>query len=73
MQDLSQFRLPDGFRGRSAITVQLWWLVQSILFRWSPQIAYGFRRWLLLRFGAKVGRHTCLSAHQCPSPTPGRR
>ena len=40
---------------RSALTVQLWWLVQGSLFRWSPQFAYGFRRWLLRLFGARVG------------------
>ncbi|HZK48193.1 MAG TPA: colanic acid biosynthesis acetyltransferase WcaF, partial [Thermoleophilia bacterium] len=56
-QDLSQFQIPDGFRGRSRVAVQLWWLVQSTVFRWSPQVAYGFRRWLLRRFGAKVGSH----------------
>lgn len=56
MQDLSSFRLPTGFRGRSAVVVQLWWLVQATAFRWSPQFAYGFRRWLLRRFGASVGR-----------------
>lgn len=55
IQDLAQFRLPKGFRGRSALVVQLWWLVQSTLFHWSPQFAYGFRRWLLRRFGAQVG------------------
>jgi len=36
--------------------VQLWWLVQATLFHGSPQFAYGFRRWLLRCFGAKVGR-----------------
>ena len=56
IQDLSSFRLPDGFRGRSAVIVQFWWLVQATVFRWSPQFAYGFRRWLLRRFDAKVGR-----------------
>jgi putative colanic acid biosynthesis acetyltransferase WcaF len=56
IQNLSSFRLPAGFRGRSAIAVQLWWLVQSTVFRWSPQFAYGFRRWLLRRFGANIGR-----------------
>ena len=55
IQDLSSFRMPKGFRGRSAISVQIWWLVQSTLFQWSPQFAYGFRRWVLRRFGAKVG------------------
>ena len=55
-QDLSQFRLPSGFRGRSAVIVQLWWLVQATLFQHSPQFAYGFRRWLLRCFGAQIGR-----------------
>jgi putative colanic acid biosynthesis acetyltransferase WcaF len=55
MQDLSRFRMPPNFRGRSALAVQLWWLVQATLFRWSPQFAYGFRNALLRAFGAKVG------------------
>lgn len=54
-QDLKNFSLPDNFRGRSAIYVQFWWIVQSSLFRWSPQFLYGFRRFLLRIFGAKVG------------------
>lgn len=56
MQDLSRFLMPPNFRGRSALAVQLWWLVQATLFRWSPQFAYGFRNALLRAFGAKVGR-----------------
>jgi putative colanic acid biosynthesis acetyltransferase WcaF len=59
-QDLQQFRLPPGFRGRSAVAVQLWWLVQATLFRLSPQFMYGWRRWLLRCFGAKVGRGVLL-------------
>lgn len=55
-QDLSAFRMPAGFRGRSAFAVQLWWLVQASLFRWSPQFAYGFRRWLLRLFGMRIGQ-----------------
>lgn len=55
IQDLAQFRLPPNFRGRSGLTVQLWWLVQATLFRGSPQIFYGFRRWLLRLFGARIG------------------
>ena len=35
--------------------VQLWWIVESTLFGLSPQIAYGWRRWLLRLFGARVG------------------
>jgi len=55
IQDLARFRMPPGFRGRSAATVQLWRLVQATLFACSPQILYGWRRWLLRRFGARVG------------------
>ena len=56
IQDLKSFRLPPNFRGRSALVVQLWWLVQATLFRWSPQVLYGFRRWLLRLFGARIGK-----------------
>ncbi|RQS69237.1 colanic acid biosynthesis acetyltransferase WcaF [Burkholderia sp. Bp8963] len=55
-QDLSRFRMPIGFRGRPAWLVQLWWLVETILFRPSPQILYGWRRMLLRLFGARVGK-----------------
>lgn len=56
VQDLSRFSLPPGFRGRSAVVVQLWWIVQSTLFAMSPQFMFGWRRWLLRLFGARVGR-----------------
>ena len=55
IQNLASFRLPKNFRGRSALTVQLWWLAQATLFRGSPQFLYAFRRWLLRRFGAQIG------------------
>lgn len=55
MQDLARFCMPPNFRGRSTLAVQLWWLVQATLFRWSPQFLYGFRRSLLRAFGARVG------------------
>ena len=54
-QNLQTFELPAGFRGRSLFVVQLWWLVQATFFHLSPQALYGFRRWLLRLFGAKVG------------------
>jgi putative colanic acid biosynthesis acetyltransferase WcaF len=56
IQCLNKFQLPVGFRGRSAVVVQLWWLVQGTLFGLSPQFMYGWRNWLLRQFGAKVGR-----------------
>ncbi|HXZ00173.1 MAG TPA: putative colanic acid biosynthesis acetyltransferase [Stellaceae bacterium] len=55
-QDLSRFRVPERFRGRSAAFVQLWWLVEATLFRPSPQILFGWRRFLLRLFGAQIGR-----------------
>lgn len=55
-QDLDQFRLPENFRGRSAVVVQLWWIVQALLFNSSPQFLYSWRRFLLRLFGASVGK-----------------
>lgn len=58
-QDLASFTMPQGFRGASAFKVQLWWLVQSTVFRLSPQFLYSFRASILRFFGAKVG-HGCI-------------
>lgn len=55
-QDLQKFSLPDNFRGKNVVVVQLWWAVQKSVFRHSPQFAYAFRRWILRLFGAKVGK-----------------
>jgi putative colanic acid biosynthesis acetyltransferase WcaF len=38
------------------LVVQLWWFVQATFFRGSPQLLYGFRRWLLRQFGAQIGK-----------------
>jgi putative colanic acid biosynthesis acetyltransferase WcaF len=54
-QDLSRFRMPAGFRGRSPVTIQIWWILQDTLFRWSPQAMYPWRNFLLRLFGAKLG------------------
>jgi putative colanic acid biosynthesis acetyltransferase WcaF len=56
IQDLSRAKVPPGFRGRPAWFVQLWWIVQSLLFHPSPQVFYGWRRFLLKSFGAHIGR-----------------
>lgn len=53
---LEEFKLPEGFRGRGAVTVQLWWLIHFFLFRPSPQFMYSWRRFLLKMFGAKIGK-----------------
>lgn len=54
-QNLEAFKLPAGFRGGSKFKVQLWWMIQSSLFAWSPQFLYGWRRFLLRMFGAEIG------------------
>ncbi|TWR27011.1 colanic acid biosynthesis acetyltransferase WcaF [Mucilaginibacter achroorhodeus] len=59
-QDLSSFTVPSNFRGRSKVVVQLWWLVQSTFFALSPQVFFGWRRFLLRLFGAKIGNNTSI-------------
>lgn len=60
VQSLDTFTLPEGFRGKKAVYVQLWWFVQSTFFAWSPQILYGWRRWLLRLFGADIGKNVLI-------------
>lgn len=60
VQDLTVYRLPDDFRGRSALVVQLWWIVQETLFAMSPQFLYGWRNFLLRLFGATIGREVII-------------
>lgn len=55
-QDLSKFSVPTEFRGKNPIIVQLWWLVDALFFKTSPQVMYGFRRFLLRLFGARIGK-----------------
>jgi putative colanic acid biosynthesis acetyltransferase WcaF len=60
IQALETFKLPSGFRGRSALVVQLWWIIQASLFAWSPQFAYKWRNFLLRGFGAKIGSNVII-------------
>lgn len=60
MYQLKEFKLPEGFRGRNGFTVQIWWFVHYLLFKSSPQIMYGWRRFLLRIFGAKIGKKVIL-------------
>ncbi|QNK76810.1 colanic acid biosynthesis acetyltransferase WcaF [Winogradskyella sp. PAMC22761] len=55
-QNLEEFKVPKNFRGRSKVVVQLWWIVEKTLFACSPQFFYGWRRFLLRSFGAKIGK-----------------
>jgi len=60
VQELNKFKLPKNFRGKNALVVQLWWLVQSVFFNTSPQFMYGYRRFLLKIFGAKIGKNVII-------------
>jgi len=55
-QNLAKFKMPSTFRGRPAWLVQVWWIVQDTLFRWSPQAFFGWRNTLLRLFGASLGK-----------------
>ncbi|MCR6638049.1 MAG: putative colanic acid biosynthesis acetyltransferase [Sporocytophaga sp.] len=55
-QHLNTFSVPPNFRGKSGVVVQLWWIVEALFFNPSPQILYGWRRFLLRLFGAKIGK-----------------
>ncbi len=60
IQQLKTFTMPEDFRGKSGWYVQLWWIVQTLFFKTSPQFLYGWRRFLLRSFGAKVGKGVIL-------------
>lgn len=60
VQDLEMFRVPPGFRGRPAWFVQLWWLAQSTVFGLSPQFMFGWRRFILRLFGARIGKNVLI-------------
>ena len=60
IQALNTFKLPKIFRGKNAFIVQLWWLVQGLFFKTSPQFLYGWRRFLLRSFGAQIGKNVII-------------
>ena len=60
MQNLQSFLLSKNFRGRSGMVVQLWWFTDFFFFKLSPQILYGWRRFLLRLFGAKIGKNVII-------------
>lgn len=55
-QNTKHFCLPSNFRGKPGWYVQLWWLIQALLFNTSPQFMYKWRSFLLRLFGAKIGK-----------------
>ena len=59
-QELKSFQLPKGFRGKSKLKVQLWWIIQGTLIRFSPQFMYRWRRTIIRLFGAKIGKNVLI-------------
>ncbi|MDB2471570.1 putative colanic acid biosynthesis acetyltransferase [Flavobacteriaceae bacterium] len=59
-QNLNIYKTPDNFRGKSKWIVQLWWIVYAVFFKNSPQVMYGWRRFLLRSFGAKIGKNVII-------------
>lgn len=55
-QNLKSYKTPKNFRGKSGVVVQLWRVVYVVFFKNSPQIMYGWRRFLLRSFGATIGK-----------------
>lgn len=41
------------------------WAACGPLFRWSPRLCWGWRRWLLRLFGARVGAHVHIHPSAC--------
>ena len=54
--DLSTYSVFNLERGRSSLTVMVWWLVQAIFFPLSPHNLNSIRRILLRLFGAQIGK-----------------
>ncbi|MGQ0799768.1 MAG: putative colanic acid biosynthesis acetyltransferase [Pseudomarimonas sp.] len=54
--DIEAARAARPYTSREYVGRMLWAWAWP-LFRYSPRICFGWRRWLLRRFGAAVGRH----------------
>lgn len=57
-QDLSRFA--GTARGREAWRAQLWWLFQSLFVLPTPQFLFAWRRFALILFGARIGKHVLI-------------
>ena len=55
-QDLTLSKVPEGARGRPAWFVQIWWILDALFVRPTPQILYAWRRLAWRVFGARIGK-----------------
>jgi putative colanic acid biosynthesis acetyltransferase WcaF len=61
--DESDSFLSPTFTMRHRVRRLVWLTIQSTFYRWSPRPFFGWRSWLLRRFGAKVGRDCFFYPH----------
>lgn len=59
--DVSKDKCPSPHSLKNKLGRVLWALVWGTLFRWSPRILFGWRRFLLRCFGAKIGKNSRIS------------
>ena len=57
-QDLARFG--GTARGGAAWRAQLWWLFQAVFVLPTPQYMFAWRRFALVLFGAKIGKHVLI-------------
>ncbi|WP_290756530.1 MULTISPECIES: putative colanic acid biosynthesis acetyltransferase [unclassified Exiguobacterium] len=54
---LDEYNQDDFDRGKSGLYIFLWWFIQGTVFKYSLHNMYGWRRFLLRIFGAKIGKN----------------
>jgi putative colanic acid biosynthesis acetyltransferase WcaF len=54
-QDIINARANSPFSLKNKVGRVLWQMIEKTLFRWSPRPFFGWRRFLLRLFGAKIG------------------
>jgi putative colanic acid biosynthesis acetyltransferase WcaF len=59
-QYLDLARFGGTARGAAAWRAQLWWLFQALFVLPTPQYMFAWRRYALILFGAKIGKHVLI-------------
>ena len=59
--DVSKDKCPSAHSLKNKLGRVVWALVWGTVFRWSPRVLFGWRRFLLRCFGAKIGKNSRIS------------
>lgn len=59
--DVSKDKCPSSHSLSNKLGRVVWALVWGTLFRWSPRVFFGWRRFLLRCFGARIGKNARIS------------